>query len=387
MCARRPPRGRVTSFGGANNPLFTAWRLAFALLLSGCPQLLDDDFETPAGEPLGLDASSSAAGAGGDSSESMDGGSTSSLGGAGGSPGDAGSAGASAAVTCTDGVQEPTEQGIDCGGECPACPCSFGPFSTPELLGLDIAGDEHGPSLSLDGLTLYFSAQGQSSEDIFVATRADKESAFTAAVPLATVNSPASDGSPSLTADGTALLLFSDRSGGPGNRDLWRAAFDELSGAFEAPSLVPGVNSPDLDLSPELSPGGLSLFFVSSRPGGSGQSDIWAAKRSDPMASFAAPVSRGDLNSAGRDEGLSLSRDGLSILFASNREDASNLDLWTASRSDVSAAFGAATRLEELNSSADDLDPELSPDGRQVIFVSARGSGNRRLWHATRQCE
>lgn len=358
--------------------------------LCACPQLLDDEFTAAPGPSSGGSAAGSPA------SGQIDGGARSpdaGSGGRGGAQADGGSGGSDDAGphpqgSCHDSIRNAGEQGIDCGGVCPACPCaSFGPFSTPELLGVDIAGDENGPALSADRLTLYFSAQGDSSEDIFFATRATPSSAFSTPEPLASVNSAALDGSPALASDGSALFLFSDRAGGPGNRDLWVALFDAAAGSFRPPTLLANVNSPELDLSPAPSHDGKDLWFISARPGGSGGSDIWQAQRLGGTGEFTGPVARFDLSSAERDEGIAASRDGLSVVFSSDRGVDSSMDLWAASRPTLDAPFEAAVPLTQLNTSSDELDPDLSADGRELVFVSTRQTGNRRLWHATRDCE
>src|SRR5262245_28511951 len=49
---------------------------------------------------------------------------------------------------------------------------------------------------------------------------------------------------------------------------------------------------------PALSPDGLSLYFVSDRPGGLGGFDIYAAHRTDRDSFWEDPVAVGPLNSA-----------------------------------------------------------------------------------------
>ena len=61
------------------------------------------------------------------------------------------------------------------------------------------------------------------------------------------------------------------------------------------------------------------------------------------------------------------------------------MDLWVARRGAVDAPFGTPVPLSELNSTAVELDPALSLDGREIFFVSTR-SGDYRIWHASREC-
>jgi Tol biopolymer transport system component len=153
---------------------------------------------------------------------------------------------------------------------------------------------------------------------------------------------------------------------------------------FSEPLPIPGVNSTGLDLLPELSVDGLTLLFESVRSGGSGSSDLWLAERALPSGPFGIPRPLAELNTSGREEGFSLSRDQLTIVFSSNRGGA-GMDLWVATRGSVGAPFGTPAPLAELNSAEVDLDPTLSLDGREIFFVSAR-SGELRIWHASREC-
>jgi hypothetical protein len=62
------------------------------------------------------------------------------------------------------------------------------------------------------------------------------------------------------------------------------------------------------------------------------------------------------------------------------------MDLWMARRSDPQGTFAAPVPLGELNSSADDLDPGLSLDGREIFFTTQR-DGDYRIYHALRDCQ
>jgi hypothetical protein len=218
------------------------------------------------------------------------------------------------------------------------------------------------------------------SEDLYRATRTGTSTVFTGMQAVPNVNSSTLDGSPFLSADDRTLLFFSERPGGVGSRDLWMATRASASAEFSEPVPVPGVNSSAMDLLPRLSPDGLSLLFESTR---NGSSDIWAAERSTPNGTFGAPRLRTDLSSDARDEGLSLTRDQLSVVIASSR--GGEMALWMATRPDASAEFGTATLISELNSPEDEIDPALSADGHEIFFATTR-DGDYRIYHAVRDC-
>jgi hypothetical protein len=71
---------------------------------------------------------------------------------------------------------------------------------------------------------------------------------------------------PFVAPDGSYLLFNSlDRPGGQGKQDLY-VSFRQPGGSFGKPvNLGPGVNSPDADLCPVVSPDGKYLFFTRLR--------------------------------------------------------------------------------------------------------------------------
>jgi Tol biopolymer transport system component len=159
------------------------------------------------------------------------------------------------------------------------------PFGRPENLGAGVntAASEGHPHLSPDGLTLYFQGRGlggHGDADLWMASRAEVSDAFGAAVNLGSaVNSRYFDGEPSVSADGLTLFFSSDRPGGFGERDLWIASRARSEQPFgSARHLGPGVNSTAEDVTPSLSRDATVLYFMSNRPGGVGSLDLWMAR-------------------------------------------------------------------------------------------------------------
>jgi Tol biopolymer transport system component len=150
------------------------------------------------------------------------------------------------------------------------------------------------------------------------------------------------------------------------------------------------INTADSERSPALSADGLSLYFATTRPGGSGGFDIWVAHRTDPQDDFGwqAPVNLGPLvNSPGTDAGPNYFVDPVnlvaSLYFASARpEGMGGLDIYRSGFT-ATGSLGAPSPVTELNSPGLDLTPALRADGLEIIFASNR-SGVTGLWMSTR---
>ncbi len=100
-------------------------------------------------------------------------------------------------------------------------------FGTPTNLGPTVNSSdvEHGPSISADGLSLYFQSNrsgGSSGVDIWVAMRETTDHPWSTPVNLGpTVNSSAKDATACISADSLSLYFSSERPGGYGGGDLW----------------------------------------------------------------------------------------------------------------------------------------------------------------------
>jgi hypothetical protein len=270
-----------------------------------------------------------------------------------------------------------------------ASPCSgFEGFGTPELVdtGLASAGNPFGPSLSADGLELYFSVLLPGAEQIYTASRATRTVAiFSNASELLSTNTPALEGSPFISFDDRRLYFFSDRVGGVGGRDIWFSERAEAGLPFAPAQPLGGVNTLSFEHLPWLAADELSILFVSSRPTGL-NSDLWSATRPGRDMAFDAPVNVTELNSTDTEGRAVLSSDGASVIFSSDRPGGlGDADLWISSRPTPTSPFSVPRNLVLANSNADDLDVAVSSDEQEIFFASARG-GQRALWRSSRVC-
>jgi hypothetical protein len=277
-------------------------------------------------------------------------------------------------------------------GSLERCENGLGNFGSPErITGLGVNGDLFGPSISADGLTLYFAAASGDTEHIYVASRSGSETArFSPAVELTSTSSASLDGTPFISFDGLGLYFFSDRAGGTGSRDLWSARRDELLAPFGAAAALTALNTPALDMSPSLSRDELTIHFASSRPNGRGtveNTDIWRSTRASTAESFGAPENVGELNSGANEGRIVFSSDGLLAVFSSDRAGGRGFpDLWIVGRLNANGTFGPPVNLGSLNSPSTDQDVALTADDRELFFASERGDGPSALYRAVRPC-
>ena len=156
------------------------------------------------------------------------------------------------------------------------------PWEAPVNLGAVVNSNtiERNVNISASGLELYFSSdrpRGYGNDDLWVTIRATNEDPWGEAVNLGSmVNTSAFDRRSTISADGLVLFFDSSRSGGYGGNDIWMTTRPTTSDAWTQPvNLGPTVNSPYSDATPCISANGSTLYFGSYRPGGLGDSDIW----------------------------------------------------------------------------------------------------------------
>lgn len=219
---------------------------------------------------------------------------------------------------------------------------------------------------------------------LYVAQRSSVDQPFGRATLLPNVNLVSNEINPSVTGDGLTLFFEYPRTASEGSR-VYAATRASRIVDFNAPSKVANVNSTDVtasDAQPSVTADGQELWFTSTRAGGLGGYDIYRARSNGGSFVNAAGVL--ELNTTANDWLPTLSADKLTVYFSSDRPNGNGgLDIWTAHRSAASDGFPPPTRVPELSSSADDLVGWVSPDNCRLYF-SSNSTGRYQLYVATR---
>jgi Tol biopolymer transport system component len=307
------------------------------------------------------------------------------------------------AAACGEPERNPTflAPSFDRGGN-GGPPAMWSAWSEPVNLGamINSAASETNENLSPDELSLYFAsirAGGQGLEDLYVSRRASRNSPWEAAVNIGTViNTAGRESGPSLSDDGYRLYFFSTRPGGFGGSDIYVSyrtdTEDDL--AWGTPiNLGPNVNTAADESGSEYvaheRQGFASLYFNRrSAPVATADFNIYSVPLDDDgfPSEPAAPIA--ELNTSASEIAPEVSTNGRMVLITSNRLGTlGDNDLWIATRQNVHDAWSMPENLgAPINTTFNDRQASLSRDGRTLIFTSSRpgGFGSDDLWMSTR---
>jgi peptidoglycan-associated lipoprotein len=223
-------------------------------------------------------------------------------------------------------------------------------------------------------------ATGQSFTDIFE-SRLDKKAKWSTPVPVENLNSDSEDGTPCFSSDFKevyftrceagkrekkgCIIMVSKRTG-----DKWG---NPVNTAILPDSLVAAH--------PSLSSDGLTMYFVSDKPGGFGLKDIYVVKRADESDPWSAPKNLGpDINTSGNELFPYIRSDG-SLYFASDGHiGMGGLDIFKAT-SQPDGSWVVKNMKPPINSSSDDFGIIFEDGNERGIFSSTRkGKGNDELY-------
>jgi len=245
------------------------------------------------------------------------------------------------------------------------------------------SASEGSPSISADSLEIFFDSNrggGSGGYDLWVSTRQTTELVWGTPINLGPpINTPSDDHHPSISLDGLTLYFTSDRPGGYGDRDLWVTTRSATSEPWSEPvNLGPTVNSSSREAAPSISADGLELFFHSKRSGGHGDTDIWVTTRATTSKPWAEPVNLGQgLNSLSKDKAPDISTDGLMLFFNSQKPGTYGLgDIWFSKRATVKEDWDMPVHPgPPVNTTVNDSGPSISADGSILYFHSRRVGG------------
>ena len=191
---------------------------------------------------------------------------------------------------------------------------------------------ENTPEVSLDGRVMFFSSTRDSfrGEDVFVSTRRDRASAWSAPVPVDEINTMTRDVCPFVLPQGREMFAC---TGQTEVLDLVRFERDEPSGTWSGPFALPELNDPSfLDCGAWVDAGARVVMFFSDRPGGMDRTDLWVASRETSTEPFGAPTPIQELNSLWSDDDPWVSQTGDVVYFASDRGGEPAQDIYMALR-------------------------------------------------------
>lgn len=209
------------------------------------------------------------------------------------------------------------------------------------------------------------------------------------------INTGAAEGCPIESPDGLSLYIASNRAGGTGNpdpNDIWVFHRDSIDGPWgPAENLGQPVNSTFADYCPTPLRG-KALLFVSTRPGGCGGGDIYLG-RDNPAHGWSVrhlgcDATGSGPNFPGGEFGPSLveTAEGTFLYFSSDGYTPGGPQDIYMSRQLADGSFAQATAVAELNSGSSDFMPNVRKDGLEIVFNSNRagGFGGQDVYRSTR---
>jgi len=263
-------------------------------------------------------------------------------------------------------------------GEKPLPSYHFGP---PRLVA-ELASSEttENPTLTGDLLEIYFSSSRDGNDsDIWFAQRTSAFAPFDPPRRVRALDSPRQEWSSAVATDGLTLWFGSDRRFGSG-LDIWVTTRSGRSVDWNEPEILPVLNSPANDVARPPGMRGLVMPLGSERGSPSVYRSYFATRASITSA-FDAPQPIPELifpDATTMD--VFLTDDGLTIFYASSTAGGP-ADFFTARRRSTSDPFSSMEPVLDLNTTASERDPWLSPDGTVFFFASDR-SGTMNIYTA-----
>lgn len=154
---------------------------------------------------------------------------------------------------------------------------------------------------------------------------------------------------------------------------------------FGTPRPVTELNSISEDDDPTLTADMLEVYFASRRSGGMGLGDIWSSTRASVLDAWAPPVPVTVLNTSQDEIAPEITLDGLTLYFA--RGGTTDRDIYVSTRGSRQAPWSAPVLVPELSSSGDDYAAAPSPDHLVIVVTRGPSGVNSHLRIATRASE
>lgn len=265
-------------------------------------------------------------------------------------------------------------------------PVPFNPKNMGDAINSNF--DEYFPAITADDqLFLYTRNLGPDKahlqEDFFLSKKVN--GIWTPSKLLSGINTPGNEGAPSISADGELLFFIACQDNPDGSYAGGRKGFGSCDIFYSQRfgynwskpyNIGPTINSKYWETQPSFSSDGKTLYFVSNRPGGIGDNDIYYSVLKED-GSWGLPVNIGSkINTPGKEESVFIHPDGKTLYFSSNGHiGMGSLDIYMV-RKDEQGKWGTPINLGyPINTYGDENSLLVNGAGDLAYFASNRPGG------------
>lgn len=243
---------------------------------------------------------------------------------------------------------------------------------------------DYSPVLSADESIIIFTSEreggtggkvdekGNYYEDIYVAQK-DENSDWSGAVGIGSpINTEGHEATIGLSVDGQNLIIYKDDQG---DGNIYTSKLKGSSWS-EPQKMDENINTPDWEPSAAFSADGQTLYFTSNRPGGWGGRDIYRAKRL-PNGNWAKAQNLGpDVNTPYEDDAPFIHPDGKTLYFSSTgHKGMGGFDIFYSTLSDSNAWSEPINIGYPINTTEDDIFFVTTPDNKRAYYSSVKPGG------------
>lgn len=244
--------------------------------------------------------------------------------------------------------------------------------------GVNSKADDYFPFLSNDQQIMYFTRRKNASdEDLYICRKEGGE--WRNSQPVHDFNTHENEGMSTFVRDGRRMFFTAcGRSGVMGTCDIWTADVDTEQNVTEVQSIREGANSESWDSQASISCDGSTLYFASNRLGGIGGTDIWVCKRKLD-GTWGSPVNLGPkINTPEDEEAPFITNDGKTLYFSSTGHlGMGEQDIFMSWLDVRNNQWSTPINLgPPVNTAYRELGFFLSADGKTGYFASDRPGGS-----------
>ena len=254
---------------------------------------------------------------------------------------------------------------------------------------LNSAFSDFAPVISADGLTMIFTSRRpvnekeikknkESMENIYISDYDEKTDKWSETKLLGeSVNQPEKHNSAiALSNDGQTMFLYRDDNNG----DIYESHLDGEKWT-EALRLPEPINSPAHESSASISPDGRTIYFCSDRNDGKGGRDIWFCKQ-DKNGKWSKAKNLGStINTKEDEEGVFIHPDGKTLYFSSKgHKSIGGYDIFKSTFENYTNGLGGKWTKpvnlgSPINTPDDDVYFVITADGKTGYYASAKTGG------------